>query len=94
MGCMNGKCSDENDSPDDSSLIPRQQQAHSSEYSVRPLPDTPCIQSRQGVHGKQEDGTFNSASQELRDDYLITSTPPPRGIDKKTGKLIYGAEGV
>lgn len=87
MGCMNGKCSDETDSPEEGGLIPRQQQPRIGEYSVRPLPETPSIQNRQGLHSEQDDTVVNSGSQELRDDYLITSTPPPRGIDKKTGTL-------
>jgi len=90
MGCMNGKCSDGTDSPEEG-LIQRQQQQqpHPGEYSVKPLPETPSIQNKQGLYNRHDGGgVVNSGSQELRDDYLITSTPPPRGIDKKTGTFV------
>lgn len=92
---MNGKCSDENDSHEDGggNLIARHQ-PHSAEYSVRPLPETPCLQNRQLVVQTDPppvsfvEPVGNSVTQELRQDYLVTSTRS--SIDQKTGINVVG----
>lgn len=86
MGCMNGKCSDETDSPEEGNNLIARQQPRSAGYSVKPLPETPSIQNRQLVQsdtpGSFDESESGSVSQEFTKDYLVTST---RGIDKKTG---------
>ena len=90
MGCMNGKCSDETDSPEEGNNLIARHQPRSAEYSVRPLPETPTIQKGQLVQSDTtasiEESGGRSVSQEFTKDYLVTST---RGIDKKTGMFFY-----
>ena len=86
MGCMNGKCSDESDTPDDgSTLIARHQPRSSAEYSVRPLPVTPTIQNGQLIRSDTSASYEESGGGSLKHEFNKGYPTSTRGIDKKTG---------